>query len=423
MTGNHIAFKAYVWNTIGSMLNAFQSVIMLMVLTRVCDLETAGMFTIAYASANLFLNMGNYGMRNYQASDVEPKYSFAVYARSRIITDVAMLVCSTAYLAWSAITVGYGWYKVAVIICMTLFKLVDSIEDVTDGNYQQHGRLDVGGKLQTARLASTLVVFCAITIAAGDLLVPLVIATVWTLVVYLGGVALIRRRTGVPVMGESAGTSASRDVRALLKECFPLFLAAFLLFYIGNAPKYAIDAHLDDASQAIYGFIAMPVFVVGLLAQFIYMPIIEPLGRRWSNGDVQGFRREIFKQAGYITVLTLICDAGSVLLGAPVLGALYNTDLHPYVTDLVVLVTGGGFLAVTSLMTMGITIMREQRHLTIGYAVVATAALVLSPVAVRAAGIAGASWIYLAMMAVLAAWFTGVFVRYSSIDRHEGPSR
>lgn len=417
MSCNQINKSAYIWNTAGSMLNAFQSVIMLMVLTRVSDLETAGMFTIAYASANLFLNMGNYGMRNFQASDVRPMYSFASYVRSRIVTDVAMLVCSIAYLAWSATTVGYGWYKVAVIFCMTLFKLVDSIEDVTDGNYQQHGRLDVGGKLQTTRLASTLVVFCAAAVFTGDLLVPLIVATAWTLAVYVVGVVVIRKKLSLPASDLVEGTEVSRGAGSLLKECFPLFLAAFLLFYIGNAPKYAIDANLDDASQAIYGFIAMPVFVVGLLAQFIYMPIIEPLGRQWTAGDVSGFRRVIFKQVGCIVALTLICDAGAALLGAPVLGVLYNTDLHPYVAELVVLVTGGGFLAITSLMTTGITIMREQRHLTTGYVAVALVALMLSPMAVRAGGIAGASWIYLAMMVVLAAWFTGVFIRFARDSR------
>ena len=417
MTKDQIVRKSYVWNTVGSLLGAFQSVIMLMVLTRVCDLETAGMFTIAYASANLFLNMGNYGMRNFQASDVKSIYSFGSYARSRIVTDIAMLVCSTAYLAWSAITVGYGWYKMAVIFCMTLFKLVDSIEDVTDGNYQQHGRLDVGGKLQTARLASTLVVFCTAAIFTGDLLVPLIVATIWTFTVYVVGVVVIRKKLSLPASELIEGTEVSRGARSLLKECFPLFLAAFLLFYIGNAPKYAIDANLDDTSQAIYGFIAMPVFVVGLLAQFIYMPIIESLGRQWDEGDVPGFRKVIFKQFGYIVALTLVCDAGAALLGAPVLGMLYNTDLHPYVTELLVLVTGGGFLAITSLMTMGITIMREQRHLTAGYVLTALAALMLCPMAVRAGGIAGASWIYLAMMVVLAAWFTGVFIRFAKDGR------
>lgn len=413
MSNTQIIKNSYIWNTVGSLLSAFQSVIMLMVLTRVCDLGVAGMFTIAYASANLFLNMGNYGMRNFQASDVKPMYSFASYARSRLVTDTAMLMCSTMHLAWSAITVGYGWYKIAVIFCMTLFKLVDSIEDVTDGNYQQHGRLDVGGKLQTARLASTLVVFCVAAVFTGDLLVPLVLATAWTFAVYVVGAAIIFKRLSLPAFDSAEGTGATQGVASLLKECFPLFLAAFLLFYIGNAPKYAIDANLDDSFQAIYGFIAMPVFVVGLLAQFIYMPIIEPLGRQWSDGDVSGFRRVIFKQVAYIVALTIICDAGAALLGASVLGMLYNTDLHPYVTELLVLVTGGGFLAITSLMTMGITIMREQRHLIAGYVVIAFAALVLSPIAVRVGGIAGASWIYLTMMAVLAVWFTGVFIRFA----------
>lgn len=396
------------------MLNAFQSVVMLMVLTRACDLETAGVFTIAYASANLFLNIGNYGMRNYQASDVKPKYSFSTYARSRIITDMAMLACSAVYLIWSAKTVGYGWYKVAVVLCMTLFKLVDSIEDVTDANYQQHGRLDVGGRLQTVRLASTLAIFCIVAALTGDLLAPLVFATIWSIFMYVVGASIIRKKLGLPVWDPGEGSIESRSVGSLLRECFPLFLAAFLLFYIGNAPKYAIDANLDDVSQAIYGFIAMPVFVVGLLAQFIYMPIIEPLGRQWNSGDACGFRKVIFRQVGCIAILTAICDAGAAVLGAPVLGVLYNTDLQPYVTELLVLVTGGGFLAVTSLMTMGITIMREQRHLTVGYVVVAISALLLSPIAVCSGGISGASWIYLAMMIALAGWFTAVFIKYSS---------
>ena len=405
--------SAYIWNTVGSMLNAFQSVVMLMVLTRACDLETAGVFTIAYASANLFLNIGNYGMRNYQASDVKPKYSFSTYARSRVITDIAMLACSAVYLIWSAITVGYGWYKVAVVFCMTLFKLVDSIEDVTDGNYQQHGRLDLGGQLQAVRLSSTLIVFCSAVVLTEDLLTPLVLATVWTIAVYVVGVSFIYKKLELPARGSFEMCPATRSVLSLLKECFPLFLAAFLLFYIGNAPKYTIDAYMDDVSQAIFGFIAMPVFVVGLLAQLIYMPIIEPLGRQWSNGDVVGFRKEFFKQVGYIAALTLLCDAGAAVLGAPVLGMLYNTDLSPHVSELIILVTGGGFLAITSLMTMGITIMRKQRHLIMGYVVVALSALVFSPMAVLMGGLTGASWVYLAMMVALAVWFTGLFVRFT----------
>lgn len=70
---------AYVWNTAAGLLNAFQSVIMLIVLSHVCDPVQAGIFTIAYANANLFLNLGKYGVRNFQVSDVDEKYDFRAY--------------------------------------------------------------------------------------------------------------------------------------------------------------------------------------------------------------------------------------------------------------------------------------------------------------------------------------------------------
>ena len=58
---NNIGKDSLVWNMVGSMIMAFQSVIMLMILTRVLGLNEAGIFTIAYANANLFVTIGKYG--------------------------------------------------------------------------------------------------------------------------------------------------------------------------------------------------------------------------------------------------------------------------------------------------------------------------------------------------------------------------
>ena len=70
LNDENIEKSSYIWNMAGSMLMAFQSVIMLMILTRTVGLGEAGVFTIAYANASLFLNIGKYGMRNFQVSDV-----------------------------------------------------------------------------------------------------------------------------------------------------------------------------------------------------------------------------------------------------------------------------------------------------------------------------------------------------------------
>lgn len=398
--------NAYIWNTLGGLVNAFQSVIMLMVLMRVSSAAVAGIFTIAYASANLFLNLGKYGMRSYQVSDVHQAYSFGTYLRSRVVTTVAMVVVSAAYLAFSAVTLDYSLDKVLVILFMGLFKAVDAVEDVYFANYQQVGRLDVAGRLVTARVSSSILVFGVGVVVSGELLLPLVVTTVYTAVFLVAALVYAKRRYALP-RGERSVAPGS--VLGLLKTCFPLFLAAFLLFYIGNAPKYAIDACLGDVEQAYYGFIAMPVFIVGLLASFVYNPIITPMSRFWDEGKRGEFLRMFLKQIVVVIAITAVCDLGSYLIGIPVLGWLYNADLSPYRAELVVLVTGGGLYALTTLFTLGITILRRQRQLVWGYVLVALAAMVVSnPVAARW-GIAGASWEYFVLMGVLSLCFGIIF--------------
>ena len=77
---------------------AFQSVIVVIVISHVCDAAAAGIFTLAYAHANLFLTIGKWGERAYQASDTIGEYSFAEYGVSRIVTSLLMLALGGALL-------------------------------------------------------------------------------------------------------------------------------------------------------------------------------------------------------------------------------------------------------------------------------------------------------------------------------------
>ena len=172
--------SAYVWNTAAGLLNAFQSVVMLIVLSHVCDPAQAGIFTIAYANANLFLNLGKYGVRNFQVSDVDEKYAFAPYHAARIVSVLGMIVFGVAWTAWSAFTVGYTVEKTLVVLMMLLFKAIDAYEDVFHGNYQQHGRLDVGAKVLTLRMATMIAVFAVLIAVTRNLLLSLTVTTVFT---------------------------------------------------------------------------------------------------------------------------------------------------------------------------------------------------------------------------------------------------
>ena len=55
--------SAYIWNTASAMLNAFQTVFILMLISRIDPINDAGVFTIAFAIGNLMMTIGRYGIR------------------------------------------------------------------------------------------------------------------------------------------------------------------------------------------------------------------------------------------------------------------------------------------------------------------------------------------------------------------------
>lgn len=413
MSEDNIKRDSYLWNMAGSMLMAFQSVIMLMILTRTLGLVEAGIFTIAYANANLFLTIGKYGMRYFQVSDVKNQFTFAEYRVSRVVTSLGMLGVSAAYTLYASVSNGYTMEKTQVIIWMCLFKVVDGIEDVYNGLYQRKNRLDVASKMLTLRMIFTIAVFGLGLIIVRDLLLALIIATIFTTILLI---LFIRWTYG----GFSIGKERieKKNIFLLLKVCFPLFAGSFLSFYIGNAPKYAIDAILTDELQACYGFIAMPVFVIGLLNNFIFNPMLFRMSMLWNEKKVKEFVYRIVMQTGVVAIITIVCMLGAWLLGIPVLSWMYNTDLTPYKTELLILLLGGGFLGLSGLLNAVITIIRYQKSLMWGYVVMAALAYIFSDRIVRHYEMMGAAILYAILMGGLCLIFTGLFV-YGVIKKRD----
>lgn len=413
----HVERDSFIWNMAGSMLFAFQSVIMLMILTRVLGLREAGIFTIAYANANLFLTIGKYGMRNFQVSDVNGQFSFVEYFTSRIVTSLAMVIVSVVYVLYISNKNAYTVDKTLVIIWMCLFKVVDAVEDIYHGLYQQKHRLDVGGKCLTLRLAITILFFGGGLIVVGDLLIVLIASTMLTALLFV----LFTKYSFDEFKDTGKKGWNISGVINLLKICFPLFLGTFLSFYIGNAPKYAIDSILSDELQACYGFIAMPVFVIGLLNGFIFNPMVAKMSMIWNEGELGSFVKLFFRQILIIVLITIVCITGAYLIGVPVLSVMYNTDLTPYKIELLILLLGGGFLALSGLLVIIITIIRFQKSLAFGYAIVAVLAYVLSPILVKRYSMLGATVLYLVLMVVLCAIF-GILLVYGIMTRRNTKS-
>ena len=80
------------------------------------------------------------------------------------------------------------------------------------------------------------------------------------------------------------------------------------------------------------------------------------------------------------------------------LSFLYNINLSAYRDELLILLIGGGFLALSGLLATIITIIRFQDSLLIGYVLVGILAYMLSEVFVERYAIMGAAGLYLMLM-------------------------
>ena len=433
----------YIWNAIGGMLNAGQSVLVLIIVTRVCGLEAAGLYSIAFATGNLFMYLGNYGVRNYQVSDVDEKFPFRSYILHRLLTVALMLLVAAVYCTYSLLRGAYSPAKTMTVAAMCLLKAIDCLEEVLEGRLHQRGRLDLAGKMMTVRLLISIGGMLAVLVATGNLLT----ATNAAIILAAAAVILMAaacRRTLLPLQpapelvadvgnagaapgaaaknrgaatspaATSAAVSAARrgalrDAAVLMRVCFPVCAANFLSFYLINAPKYAIDAAMSETAQAQYNFIAMPVFVIQLLGMFVYQPVLVRMTLSWNRADKKGFLRDFLRITAGLLIIAALCLGGAYVLGIPVLSALYATDLSALKPELLLILAGGVFLAMNGFYSAVLTLMREQNRIPVMYLAGAVLSLILTPRFVGISGIMGAVISFVLIMAIVCALLSAQF--------------
>lgn len=398
--------KAVIWNSASSIINAGQSAIILIFVSHFLDVESAGIFTIAYAVANLIYAIAKFGVRNFQVTDVTEKYTFATYLRMRWITVALTLIGAIFYLGFTYVANGDKLLKISVIFLVVVWKLIDAVEDVYYGMYQQRGRLDIGAKYYTYRLFVSTVLYCVL-IACG-------VSLLWStaVVVFCSAIfAFIFIRMSIKnfEMSHSFG-QRTETLKSLFRECLSLCIGTSLAIYIGNAPKYIIDQCMDEATQGYFGILIMPAFIIMILNNFIYQPIIRKLGELWNDKEYNTFFKRVFGQYAVVVVLTIVVIVAGATIGLPVLSWMYGVDLMQFRMPFVLLLLGGGIYALVSFIMVPLTTMRFQNCISIGFAGVSVVTFFFGELLVKNSGITGASILYVCINAVLALYLTICFI-------------
>lgn len=380
--------SAFFWNMVGSACYSISSILYLMVVTRVCGEKEGGFFSLAYATAQLLLAVGRYGMRTYQATDLRSQYSFFEYIVSRVISVSLMLIFGLVY----SLGAFEGRY-IAISVLVVAMKAIDAVEDVYHGRLQQTYHVEQMGKSQAARNVYTAVCFGVALVLTKDLLMTLIIAVGSSLVLcVVMNQAMIKRFT---TMDEAERRLSWPAVGGLLKSCTGIFLGTFLSLLLYNIPKYAMAGVLSDEYQAYYSILFMPSFVVTLLCEFVFKPTITTIADYWFSGDRKRFDKTVLVSLGVIAVSSVLITVAGHLLGRTLLELIYGVDLSAYKLHFIVLLIGGGVGACVYMMYNILIAIRKGGSIKIVYGIVAIATVLVVKPMIANYGMMGAAMNYL----------------------------
>ena len=344
------------WNTIAGLINAAQSLLITMFITRTMGLRYAGIYSLSYSVASLSFSVGTFSVRNFQVTDINDKYSFKMYCKMRKISVSFMLLIVLLYCIWGWSRKSYSVEKIEIIFLVTFLKAIDAIEDLYDGFLQKEGRLDISGKIMAMRTMIVLLTVGVMINFTFDLVISLFVASIvsvivlWVSVVNVKDVFLIKNYPDNDFI-----------IKDLILECYPLFLSSFLALYISSASKYAIDNLYTEELQAIYGFISMPIFVIALFTNFLYQPILIKLVEEWKHKKYFVFLKRIFLQVFSIILVTIVIEVIAYFWGVQGLFILYGSDVSMYKTELLIILLGSGFYAIAQFFFTVLIILRHQK--------------------------------------------------------------
>lgn len=375
------SIKGAIWNTLGSMVYGANSFIMLAMVSQISTVEQTGCFAIAFTTAQILYIVGLLGVPHYHMTDYEEKYNFIDYASVRIFS-ILMMAIGCVCVIWG---LHYTAEKVTYTIGLTVLMMLNVVGELYQCLFFQKKRLDLSGSALFYRTFFSLILFCAALLVTRNILIAIFVQVLVNFSITLYYACVVAR----PFLNQKA-TLSSNNVRALIWECFPIFISLLFMNLIINASKFGIEFLLDNETQGYYNMIFMPVQVINMGSQFILKPILNRFAELIYGNQNKKFVILLRQQILLVALFTILCCFATYWWGAPVLGIFYGTDLLRFAFPLTLVVFGGGIFAVCQIYYYIFVILRKQTYILKIYSQALLIAVFITYTMVNHFGLAGA---------------------------------
>ena len=388
--------KNFIWNIIGTTFSAFNSLFFLVIVTRINGVDKAGVFSFAFSMACLFYIIGIYSGRVFQVTDNNAENDDYSYINLHIFTSTAMLLLAFAFYSFR----GYNTFKLTVSMLLIIYKVLESISEVFFAIMQKNDKLYKVGFSMSCKAVISIVMFLLLDLLTKNLIIS-IISIVLTNLLFL----VFYEIKNTKKLIRNKYCFNKKIIIRLFKLGFYTFVFTFLNLYLINIPKLAIENLLSNKFQTIFGIVIMPATVISLFAQFIAHPFLLEIKKNVHEKKFADLTKLIIKLTLIILLMGLICVVCAWLLGVPVLKIVYGINLQKYRVDLIIILVGATFYAITTIFANVLITFRKTLSQAIIYMLISIVSSIFAMLFVKYYGIFGASLTYLITMIIVALSF------------------
>ncbi len=376
--------KDFIFNTIGTGINAFNSLFFMIIATRINGISDAGIFTFAFSTAALFQIIGVYSGRIYQITD-NTKATNEDYLVNKVITCVIMFVVSILFILLR----GYTGKKMLVILILCIYRTLEAFSEVIYAYFQKNYELYKVGISLVLKNVLGLIVFLTINIFTRNLIYSTLGLVLNYILIMLSYDFKIFRNNFIKLRNINLNNQ-----KKIFSLGFSTFLLSFLLMYIVNIPRYVIDFKMSDASSSIFGILIMPASVVVLIAQFILHPFLMKINDFLIHKDYKNLKKNVMNICLVTSAFGIFATFIAYLIGIPILEFIYGISLKKYLMALIVVLIGATLYGVVSILSNILVAMRIASKQIIISFVVSIFSLFISIYFINSLGVNGACYGY-----------------------------
>lgn len=389
--------KNFLWNVVGSVVNSSTSLLFLIIATRINGVEKAGIFTFAFSTACLLQVIGIYCGRAYQVTESNDNITNNDYIYSRYFTCLIMLLCSFLFTCVK----GYVIYKAIIIILLTIFKMIEAFSESIYAIIQKNDDLyKVGISLFLKALLGTILLFTV------DKLTKNLILSIISLIFVNLLILIFYDLKNSKKYQKQKNRYNHKNVLFIFKNGFYTFVFTFLIQYVINASKYAIDNNMSDNYQTIFGIILMPATLIILFGQFMIHPFLVTLTNNLKENKIKDFSKITLRLCFCVFIFGILADVVAHFIGIPFLEFIYGIELTDYLKPLIIIISGAILFGLSYILSNALIVMRKTFIQTVIYLIATIFIYFLSNKLVKLNGIFGASLSYFLTMFLIFIMYT-----------------